>query len=139
MLIWPPAAYLGQDVPHALVYLGPDRRLIMRFNTAGRIDAAERLTIGPWRVLLEPGRARGYRATLQRRATPGDPRSSAANGSTPILLDAYGFSRAELLAAITSLRIFDPELLAAQDSIFIHPGGAVPAARNNGSGLGPLP
>jgi hypothetical protein len=126
-------------VPQALVYLGPDRRLIMRFNTAGRIDATEQLTIGPWSALLEPGRARGYRATLQHRAAPGDPAAPAASLSTPILVEAYGFSRAELVAAIASLRIFDLEALSVQNGIFIHPGGPAPAARYSGSPLGSLP
>jgi hypothetical protein len=129
LLLRPPAAYPGLDVPHALVYLGRDRRLIMRFNTAGRIDDAEQLTIGPWSAQLEPGRARSYRITLQRHPAPGTLDSVAANMSTPILIEAYGFSRAELIAVITSLRLFGIEMLSSQDSLFVRPGSASPAAR----------
>jgi hypothetical protein len=115
LLIWPPTAYQGQNVPPALVYLGRDRRLIMQFSNFSQIDPGEPLMIGPWSALLEPGRARSYRATLARQDSGG------ADPSAHILLEAYGFSRAELLAVIESLRPLDAELLSAQGRLFARP------------------
>ncbi len=116
LLIWSPAEAKHRLPPQALVYLGPDRRLTLHINATAQIAAAEQLIIGAWIVQLEPGRARGYRVTLDRQDAGGtDPRAR-------ILLEAHGFSRAELLAVITSLRPLDAELLAAQTQIFVRPG-----------------
>ncbi|MBX0328764.1 anti-sigma factor, partial [Oscillochloris sp. ZM17-4] len=117
LLIWPSSVARGQSAPQTLVYLGPDRRLILRFNTASRIDTAEDLTLDLWLARLEPGRARSYRAILQRLAPAGslDPGDLSAR----MLIDAYGFSRAELVAVIESLRPLDAETLAAQGALFV--------------------
>ncbi len=127
LLIWSPTSLNNLGAPQALVYLGADRRLILRFNAASQIGAAEEITLDSWQALLEPGRARSYRAVLQRLAAAGP--SDAASQSSPMLLDAYGFSRAELVSVIESLRPFDAETLISQDSIFVRPGDASPAAR----------
>ncbi|MEI7770476.1 MAG: anti-sigma factor, partial [Chloroflexales bacterium] len=111
MLVWRPSP----DLPPDIIYLGPDRRLIMQFNNFSQIAAVEPLTIGLWSALLEPGRARGYRATLARQDSGG------ADPSASILIEAYGFSRAEFVAVIKSLRPLDADLLSAQDRLFIQP------------------
>lgn len=123
LLVLPSAGAGLQGMPQALIYLGPDRRLIMRFNAASRMSAAEQVERGPWSALLEPGRARSYRAVLVRQLQP------PANLSAPVLIDAHGFSRAELLAVIESLRPLDAATLSGQSKLFARSGDDAPEAR----------
>ena len=117
LLIWPPSEAQNGFPPQALIYLGPDRRLILQFNTTAQMVDAEQMNIGAWSVQLKPGHSRSYRAVLfiqnQGETIP----------RGRILLDAYGFSHAELLAVITSLQPLDAKLLAAQAQLFVRPGG----------------
>jgi hypothetical protein len=115
LLIWPAQDGRADPRAQALLYLGPDRRLSIRLSAPASIAAAEEQTIGPWLVLLEPGRARSYRALLQR---------AGAGRGRRVLLEAHGVSRAELLAAIESLQPLNAATLAAQDALFLRPSDA---------------
>ncbi|NNJ10681.1 hypothetical protein EKD04_010095 [Chloroflexales bacterium ZM16-3] len=105
----------GQSPPLSLIYLGPDRRIILRFNTSSQINDGEAVRGELWSAQIEPGRARSYRATLQRIGET-DP-----TGNNYMLLDAYGFSRAELVSVIESLRPLDAETLHTHYTLFVLP------------------
>ncbi|NJN16465.1 MAG: hypothetical protein HC822_09440 [Oscillochloris sp.] len=96
-----------------LLYLGPQRRLLLRQIFASDPPAGEELQIESWQAALTPGRNQRYIARLERL-----PESQR---HIRVLIEAYGFSRAELLAVIESLQPFDLAALAAQQELFARP------------------
>ena len=111
--------------PDGLIYLGHGRRLILAFNRSQMVGG-EHLEIGAWHVALRPGLGQRYTAFLDRSQT-------AATGpfdvSAKVLLDAYGFTRAELLAVIETMQPLDRASLRAQERLFIEPAGDGDAVR----------
>ncbi len=126
MLLWSEGDARNGNPPQGLIYLGDGRRLVMVFNLNSRIEG-EAARVGPWDSTLRPGR--GGRYTLTLRRTPAD--SSVPprfDPSANVLIDAYGYTREELLAVVASMAPFDAASLAAQDALFAGRIGA-PEAR----------
>ena len=126
MLLWSGGDRRNFTPPQGLIYLGDGRRLVMVFNLNSRIEG-EAARVGRWDSTLRPGR--GGRYTLTLRRTPED--SSAPSRFDPsanVLIDAYGYTREELLAVVASMAPFDAASLAAQDALFAGRIGA-PEAR----------
>ncbi|NTU79888.1 MAG: anti-sigma factor [Chloroflexales bacterium] len=128
LLVWGEGAARVGASPLGLIYLGQGRRLVLALNQEQALDG-EHLAVGPWRVSLRPGHGQRYTAFLARPA--GDRQAPLDVGST-LLIDAYGFTRAELLDVIEGMRPFDLESLAAQESLFQRPGAGDPEARSAG-------
>jgi hypothetical protein len=123
LLIWPNVDVNRGASPVGLVYLGPGRRLLIAFNRTRPVEG-EGLREGVWEGTLRPGPTGRY--TLVLRREPQDGIVTAAGGVDPsanITVDAYGFSRDELLALVRDLRPFDLDALAAQDRLFVGRGG----------------
>lgn len=130
MLIWDGRARQDGHPPSGLVYLGEGRRLVLAFNSSTNL-AGERFAVGPWRVTLQAGRGQRYTAALARpEAAPELSRWGLFDPSGLMLLDATGFTRAELEALVAGMAPFDLAALAAQDGLFLTPGVADPAARS---------
>lgn len=112
LLLWPAGNVRGENGPQGLIYLGPDRRLIIRFDTFSQPREAENVQVGNWEVLMQPGHARSYRISLVH--------SQAADNARQVrmLIEAYGFTRADLLSVIESIKPLDQATLAGQDGFF---------------------
>jgi hypothetical protein len=109
--------------------LGQRRRLILAFNRT-QLVAGEQLVIGEWHVVLRPGRGQRYTAHVSRPAgTATVEGATAFYASADMLLDAYGFTRAELLAVIETLHPFDRAIRRAQERLFIEPESAAQSAQ----------
>ena len=118
LLVWNRLGYRGNGTPEALIYWGEGRRLIFAFNRGQRLEG-ERLTIGAYRVTLRPSPGQRYTVALNRpSATPAPERRTALDPSAQIVLDAYGFTRTELLALLATLQPFDQASLTAQAALF---------------------
>lgn len=127
LLIQPLSDPEVSTLPYAIIYLGLDQRLILRFDAFNVLDGAEQIQRGAWSVALKPERTRSYHATL--RYTPSLDNAGSQNPATEavIQLDAHGLSRAELLAVIDSLRFADAALLTGQDTFFVRPDQSLAA------------
>jgi hypothetical protein len=112
--------------PEAIVYLGPQRRLTLRYGRAQPL-VGETLTVGVWNVTLRPNRGGVYNAFLQRN--PQHRRSSLDPGTTQLVIEARNIPRDDLLAIIADLRPLDLESLIAQDALFAAPKQGDAAAR----------
>ncbi len=113
LLLWSDGTGRGRNPQQALIYLGEGRRLMLLFNVTDELDG-ELLTVGPWQATLHAGRTRRYTLALSR--TLG---TAASDGGAPgLLIDAWGFSRNELLRLVASLRPFDSQALAAHGTLF---------------------
>lgn len=129
LLVWENRDQEVGIFPRGLVYLGPGRRLVLAFNSQRVLDG-ERLAVGPWRVTLAPGRGQRYTAFLARpEGSPNLTEYGLLDESAKILIDAVGFTRAELEAVIAGMAPFDLAALAAQAQLFAVPGAGDPAAR----------
>lgn len=101
--------------PESVIYLGPDRRLSLRYGRNQPL-VGETLTVGVWAVTLRPERGNVYNAFLQRTPEHSPQRIDA--GDIRIFVDAQGFTRDELISVIADLQPFDLESLSAQDALF---------------------
>jgi hypothetical protein len=119
LLIWPNSTMGALSPPLGLVYLGEGRRLVMAFSYAQPpSDLPE--SIGAWQVTLWPGRIGRYTAVLDRDPA-GQLSARQQDPSIHIRLDAWGFTRAELLELISGMGPFAGETLVAHDDLFIRP------------------
>lgn len=116
-LLWDERDRRQGDLPYGLVYLGEGRRLVLAYNSATALDG-ERFAVDPWRVTLRASRGQRYTAVLAR-AEPD--RQGLLDPSANVLLDAVGFTRAELEELIASLAPFDRQALVAKDALFVTP------------------
>lgn len=105
LLIWPNADLETASQPESLIYLGSARRLIVIFRQFAPQGA--RLE-GAWQVALQPGRFGHYSATLTHTTT-----------SAALQIESWGFTRAELLELIASLRPVSSTSILAQADIFV--------------------
>ncbi|HMQ35572.1 MAG TPA: hypothetical protein PKD53_32995, partial [Chloroflexaceae bacterium] len=129
LLLWDERFRQNGDPPQALVYLGEGRRLTMAFNSSTALDG-ERFAVGPWRVTLRAARGQRYTATLARpHVRPELEGWGLFDASANVLLDAHGFTRAELEALVASMAPFDLAALEAQSERFVTPGVGDRAAR----------
>ncbi|NCC36275.1 MAG: hypothetical protein EOM24_30330 [Chloroflexia bacterium] len=125
-------------MPIALIYLGEAQRLMMLFGYDETLTGEE-VTVGPWQVTLQPGLNQRYRVALRRDPDPVSD-AEATNAAIPpnlvdptafMLIEATGFTRAELLALIATLRPFDAEHLATQRHLFAGPDFGSPEAHGS--------
>jgi len=124
VLIWPGLRYRSSTASNGLIYLGPDRRLMLTFEP--RLAAqGEPEQIGDWQLWLAAGRGRSYTATLQRPA----PLGGGIDATVQLGLVATGFTRDELAAFVAALAPLDVARLAAHEHLFIYESDADPAAR----------
>ena len=129
LLVWNRLGYHGNGMPEALIYWGEGRRLIFAFNRGQRLEG-ERLSIGAYRVTLRPSPGQHYTVALNRpSATPSPERHTTLDPSAQVVLDAYGFTRAELLALLATLQPFDQASLTVQTALFVEPDQAEHAGR----------
>lgn len=123
LLLWPVEDSGGGNPMRGVIYLGPGRRLIMVYNTFTPVSG-EVLETGGWRVTVEAAPTQRYNLALGRdRDASTFANNGALNPSDNILIDAFGFTRAELVTIIESMRPLDLASLAAQDALFSHQHG----------------
>lgn len=91
----------------------------------------ERTQVGPWTVVLRTGNGRRFWAVAQREIIAGD--AAAAIGREKILIDASGYSRAELFEVIRSLQPFDRQSLRAHEHLFPATPGTDAGAQTHAS------
>ncbi|NCC30766.1 MAG: anti-sigma factor [Chloroflexia bacterium] len=128
------------DMPIALIYLGDTQRLMLLFGYDETPTGGEEVTVGPWQVTLQPGLTQRYRVALRRDPDPVSDAEATKAAIPPnlvdptafMLIEATGFTRAELLALITTLRPFDAEHLANQRHLFAGPDFGSPEAHGSG-------
>jgi hypothetical protein len=126
MLIGGSAQIDIQQIPEAVVYLGPERRLSIRYGRNQPL-VGETQTIGIWDVTLRAERGGAINAFLQR-----EPQHSATRldtGIRELFIEARGFTPSELQAIIADLRPLDLDSLTAQEALFSRPEWGDPAAR----------
>jgi hypothetical protein len=102
--------------PQTLIYLGPERRLSIRYGRNQPLDG-EQIDLGLWEVTLraEPGNL--FRAFVRGRpAVTGNPMADLR--LTQLFIEAQGYDRDTLLALITDLQPLTIDLLLAQDAVF---------------------
>ncbi len=127
LLLWGERDRQLGDGPRGLVYLGEGRRLIVTFNSSS-VLAGERFAIGPWQVSLRPGRGQRYAAFITRtERAPGPAERGLFDASANMLIDAVGFTRAELEELIAGMAPFDLAALEAQEGLFVSTVAGNPA------------
>lgn len=110
LLLWSDADINRGSPPQGLVYLGPERRLMLVFNRSRPIGG-DPVQAGVWSGSLRAGPTHHYSLALSRSAARNDQGGVVA-------MDAYGFSRRELLDVVESMRPFDLDSLLAQADLF---------------------
>jgi hypothetical protein len=109
-------AQLGnQRRPDAVVYLGAERRLSLRYGRTQPL-IGETLTIAGWDVTIRPERGGYYNAFLEREPDRTAPLPDF--GASQIFLESRGFSRSEIEQVIADLQPFGLDSLTNQDALF---------------------
>jgi hypothetical protein len=121
LLLWSEAELYGGRPPQGIIYLGPGRRLVLAFNRSRPVEG-EPVQAGDWSGDLRAGPTHRYSLNLSR------PAGSADQGEV-VAVDAFGFTRDELLEVVESMRPFDLDSLLAQADLF-HSGPGDPEARS---------
>lgn len=127
LLIWPNAGMGALSPPQGLVYLGEGRRLVLVFSYTQPLPGTSE-PIGDWQAAIRPGRIGRYTVALNRDPT-GQLSAREWDPSVAMRLDAWGFTRAELLALIADIGPFASEALVAHDQIFLRPQAGTADAR----------
>lgn len=106
--------------PASLTYIGPGRWLTLTFDETLVHKDAEVLQMGAWNVQLRAQRAGRYRVAIQRQTQTNTIWQTGQPAEPPgtMLIDARGYSRAELLQLVADLRPFDAQSLEAQAELF---------------------
>ncbi len=94
------------------IYFGPGRWLTLTTIPWTRATGSETLQLDDWDVSMQAGKGSSYRIALATRgaSTTNRQYSFTVEG---MLLESRGYSRAELLAVLNSLKPFDGESLRA--------------------------
>ncbi len=121
------------NAPFTINYRGPGHRLTLHFsNTYNQRDQTESLRLGAWSVQFQAMRGQRYRIALQRLDRPSWINALNAdswqllNNQWWMIIDAQGYTRAELITLIEDLRPFDLQSFNAQIGLFARPA-AIPS------------
>lgn len=117
-----------------LTYMGTGRWLTVSTGSSpfDRFSPDDQpLDIGAWSARLSSGRSQRYRLALDRRANSvgmAPERWMQEEGANRVVIDAQGYSRAELVALVEGLRPFDLQSFNAQAALFAPEPGIAPEA-----------
>ena len=119
------------NLPSSVAYFGPGRAMFLHLRRIYRGVHHEDDSFGTWNVFLEPSHQRRYTIGLQHVGLQPSPTSARPPDELRdwMVIEASGFTRAELQAVVESLRPFDNASLQAQEHLFMRPDNADPAAR----------
>lgn len=118
LIVWPNLRPAEITSPDAVAYLGPDRRLLITFGNIRRAEG-EPVREGVWEGVIQPRPGMQYRLHLERQGSDDIEGHGAPDPSAAMTIDAFGFSRDELLEVVRSLTPFAIPSLIAQDELFV--------------------
>ncbi len=106
LLIWPRSA----ELPQAIIYLGPDRHIILHFGAPFIPNSNETIKTEVGTIQLQASRPRRFRLHL----------NPAQSTHLPMRLDLYGFSYPEVMALLNTFQTLDLSLLRDQQGLFVY-------------------